>query len=579
MELVLFSIYFVGVVSSMRSVPKYPITASWFKDRFSSQEWVASLQEFQLQGGDTVWLRAQPVVIRSKEDLQRDPSFVWCGSRKSSTGVTGTRCYDEAVQELSQHDLIVRTFLTYNYEENFSNSIMLCPKYDLKIISSRIYYRIVLPLEKVQNPCELPANSSVAVLFTSFAGTDPHELLVETASQMNMSVFFGLPSFPTQSGTGFVTELTEAYHWWIFRVLTEHKQRYNELFMKNSGVSIYDTVKGYYSTDECCLGDVSVDSFYVELYKLIGNTVHSFSKLFTISPYVDLNRSQVNLSVEQHVQGFEILAQCHADVIAVQEGRGAGKGCYYWETEINKTVQEVDPVLDDIIHYIDPKIKPDVTYSEAFTASNQEVFRAFSEVRDRMVHKSGFKFQFWLNVEAFEYIRDDPCLPVDVPGSGMAELLDRTSKERIDRSLTVAGAFTQKIISFAWDSDYVCVSKKYNESLASTIRRDYGRPIISNCSFHSASNMSVVVIGYNLAGLMQKFQVNYPTRNGKRQETELYGYYYETDYGVQHDRVPSLQYVQLFDVPDVYTNLAMKGYVEVLATGSYNKCVFVYDYS
>ncbi|XP_050391148.1 uncharacterized protein LOC126810221 [Patella vulgata] len=192
--------------------------------------------------------------------------------------------------------------------------------------------------------------------------------------------------------------------------------------------------------------------------------------------------------------------------------------------------------------------------------------------------KSGNRFEFWLNVEAFEYLRDDPCLPVDIQGSGMAELLDRTSKTRIDRALTVAGAFTQKIISFAWDSDYTCVSNNYTESLAATIRQNIEQPIVSNCSFHSANNQSVVIIGYNLAGLMQTFEVDYPTRDGKREHCELYGYYFELDYGIENDRVSSLEYTQLYDVPDVYTNLSPKGYVKVQPKGSNNYCIFVYDY-
>lgn len=124
-----------------------------------------------------------------------------------------------------------------------------------------------------------------------------------------------------------------------------------------------------------------------------------------------------------------------------------------------------------------------------------------------MLVKQGVPFEFWLNVEAFEYRRDDPCLPVDPSASGMGELLERTSKPRVDRALTVAGADVQKIISFAWDSDYLCVTRKYNESLAAQIMADKGRPIISNCSFHSAYNLSVVVLGYNLNGETQSFTV------------------------------------------------------------------------
>lgn len=77
--------------------------------------------------------------------LQRDQDFIWCGSSQSSTGVFGTPCYDEAVQELKSLGLNVTALVTYEYEEGFSDAIMLCPRVDRKINSSRIYHRIVLP--------------------------------------------------------------------------------------------------------------------------------------------------------------------------------------------------------------------------------------------------------------------------------------------------------------------------------------------------------------------------------------------------------------------------------------------------
>ena len=110
-------------------------------------------------------------------------------------------------------------------------------------------------------------------------------------------------------------------------------------------------------------------------------------------------------------------------------------------------------------------------------------------------------------MEAFEFVRDDPCLPVDPAGSGMAELLDRTTKSRIDWALTAAGSRPQKIITFAWDSDYICTTKKYHGTLAGEIRRDNNRPIISECRWHNANNMSVVVLGYNLLAETQAFEV------------------------------------------------------------------------
>lgn len=75
-----------------------------------------------------------------------------------------------------------------------------------------------------------------------------------------------------------------------------------------------------------------------------------------------------------HVAGFEQLAMTGViDVIAVQEGRGAGKGCYYWENQIDMPVAEVDPGLARILQYMDPSITDKVTFRRQFTASNNMV--------------------------------------------------------------------------------------------------------------------------------------------------------------------------------------------------------------
>ena len=126
--------------------PLYPITASWFQDRFTAAEWNHSLSEFAAIGGDTVLLRAPALISRTKEDIQRDPDFQWCGSLKSPTGVGDTDCVTEAENELTAAGLNVAGWMTYSYEDNFSKAIMTCSLYDRMINSSRIYYRLVIPL-------------------------------------------------------------------------------------------------------------------------------------------------------------------------------------------------------------------------------------------------------------------------------------------------------------------------------------------------------------------------------------------------------------------------------------------------
>jgi hypothetical protein len=67
----------------------------------------------------------------------------------------------------------------------------------------------------------------------------------------------------------------------------------------------------------------------------------------------------------------------------------------------------------------------------------------------------------------------------------------------------VAGGKVQKVISFAWDSDYTCTTRQYGSSLVAQINADVKNniPILVNCSFHSAANTSIVVIGHGLMGI------------------------------------------------------------------------------
>ena len=127
--------------------------------------------------------------------------------------------------------------------------------------------------------------------------------------------------------------------------------------------------------------------------------------------------------------------------------------------------------------------------------------------RDKL-QQGGTHFDLWLSVEAFEYLRDSPCLPLDRAGSGMDQLLDRTSKARMDRAIAVGGSHVQKIAAFAWDSGFLCTNAEYKSSLAAAIRANAGQPILTSCGWHSPQNMSIVVTGFSLLGLTQSYEVS-----------------------------------------------------------------------
>jgi hypothetical protein len=227
------------------------------------------------------------------------------------------------------------------------------------------------------------------------------------------------------------------------------------------------------------------------------------------------------------------MARGGCDVIAVQEGRGCAKGAYWWAFQANRTVASVDPVLDKICHYLDSKLKPSPTFAEAFSSSNQMLFRAFEDAVEEL-KAEGVKTELWLNLEAFEYLRDQPCLPVDVAGNGMAELLDRTSKSRIDWGLTVAGSRPTKMISFAWDADFLCVPENsgYTMSLTDEIKADWDRPIVSYYDRTTGT-----LRGFNIAGAGTSFRV--VCSSGK--EDHVTASSVDPSYGKAHNRSPLLQ--------------------------------------
>ena len=64
------------------------------------------------------------------------------------------------------------------------------------------------------NPCDFNG-MDVVVLFTSFGGSDAHEILLESAIARNMSVYFGMPQIPRTWEFGDIDrELLPSYFEW-----------------------------------------------------------------------------------------------------------------------------------------------------------------------------------------------------------------------------------------------------------------------------------------------------------------------------------------------------------------------------
>ena len=136
------SFVLVSIAETSPFGPPFPITASWFLDRYTSEEWNQTLAEFQSIGGDTVMLKAPPMGLVTRSTFYN--KFEWSGCVSTKTPRAAHTCYDQAIDDTTAAGLNVSAVLIYNYDENYSDVIMKCA-HDMQISSDNTYHRIVLP--------------------------------------------------------------------------------------------------------------------------------------------------------------------------------------------------------------------------------------------------------------------------------------------------------------------------------------------------------------------------------------------------------------------------------------------------
>ncbi|KAL4219147.1 hypothetical protein ACF0H5_021729 [Mactra antiquata] len=395
-----------------------------------------------------------------------------------------------------------------------------------------------------------------------------------------MSVYFGVPLPPYEYSGGALKDYPDyfiaPYLEFLGRVFDDHNNRFNDKALKGYFWSKDILLQAFHDT-------ASRDKTWNEydLFKQVRTLLHERNYRLGLSTFTQANKFERYSTVEDYKRTFKLLATGnYSDVISVKDGRGSGYGALYWSTQVKSEIETVDADLYRILSTNYPAIlfnKTIKTFGDVFSFSTNELMSSFSSTRDQLIAE-GYKIDVWLNIEAYDNLHDDPCLPVDTAGSGLNRMLNRVTKSRIDRVLTHAGTTTQKIVSDAWDPCFTCSTANKTTPLKNQIMADKSRPIIAHCSLHSSYNRSVVVIGYNLYGETQGFTVDWPKYDGKRQVSSVYGYYFELDWGSHHHRVPSLAYIQMYDPYDV-RDLADKGYIKVSANSGYHTCIFEYDYS
>jgi len=504
----------------------YPVRASWFADRFSTESWFDALMQAKSQGIDTAWQRGSFFLPSSRDDILRSFDFWWCYFPYAGGPGASEHCLLQMEAKLAAKNISVGQYFVYSTQEDYTSgtSIFGCSALDFFVDSSRRYWILTLPQTNVSSSthevgtsmrCPQPGETT-DVLFLHSGGIDPKELLLRTASRVDFSVYLGLPAFPYPPASPWSIDVSSmsAYFGWVERTLLDWREKYGygdlsdksgagiggERDQKWAGQSF--PLKGVYHPSEIDLSIPASSSSYLTAYSSIKRMMTRLypTLLFAVSPYVNANKMQVNATrtqcLDNHRQSMASLLSTGVDIVAVQEGRGVAKAAYFSKSQFDEKVKDVDPLLLTTLKYFRPGLKDDVTFADVYLASTRDLFALFRNIVDDHNARAGHGRQvsLWANLEAFEYTRSDPCLPLDFAGNGMAERLDRTYKYRIDWGLNMEGDLVDDIISFAWDYDYTCVTNNRKPSLHDEIMSDELRPIIAGVEL--VSDRCIAIRGF-----------------------------------------------------------------------------------
>jgi hypothetical protein len=142
-------------------------------------------------------------------------------------------------------------------------------------------------------------------------------------------------------------------------VLLDHKKRYS--FSNSSKqLNLYDTVKGYFWSDDVLLTDTgkalgSKNETYLDIFKTLAKYTHGNKKLFGVSSYVLSNKFEESLTLDNNVAAFtSIVTQCEIDVISVKDGRGSANNALFWDTQYSSRIDTTDAGLYRILEYYYP---------------------------------------------------------------------------------------------------------------------------------------------------------------------------------------------------------------------------------
>ncbi len=516
-------------------VVDYPIFATWMYARNDACQWQETLESFHRQGGQAVWQFGPHFGEHSAETLKTHPEFAACME-------DGVHCVDRALADLIAADPnnTVASWLSYEFNEHYSDAILACPALDRKIqVGERTYWRIVLPHQSGQSPCVFDGGT-YDVLLTWFEGVESSSLMLDTADRMGLDVYLGMPSAPPLSAQPWNvdTALRPAYLEWARRVLEDYASRHGG----------HPSFAGVYQSFEVSLQSSGLNGIY-DTYGMVGDIVHAVlpDEAYVLSPYWDVNTAQGNQNVGSVKEGFKRLARQGADIIAPQDGRGTGKSALYWPFQGSETIQSIDPQLAAF-----PNVDGAATFGQQFNASTGELFDACRAAVGELEGES-ISVELWANLEAFENLTAAPC--------GFSWALQRTDKARLDWALTMAGAQPSRTISFMWDAYYTCTDGGSEPPLHEQITTDGDRPI---AAYGRLEGNSIVLRGYHLAVADTTFLLTWYDGQWNVQGAAVSPNAVVPGWGAANGRMVGLDQVTLpFDA----SNLAPSFYVHVRPVG------------
>jgi len=252
------------------------------------------------------------------------------------------------------------------------------------------------------------------------------------------------------------------------RILSDYAQRFRD---SSAFVGVYQSLETPVAEKPL----KAVLSCYRQQHALVRNALPG--KLIMVSPYWDARkRCPTGVNIASVRAGIGHIARTDVDIIAPQDSRGTGKVGLFWKRQRGDAVAAGLRCVDGV---------GDATYAEAYHASTRSFYRAAREAVDAL-SATGLKVQLWANLEAFAPGKGIPC--------GNFTTSQRTTKERLDRQIMMAGVYPEKLISYMWDSYYTCRAG-HPETLADAIAVDHGRPILARARRYGDR---LVVLGYHL---------------------------------------------------------------------------------